>query len=210
MKILGGSLRVREQINEEKISQIRFYSGAKYNPAEEAPAGSVCAVTGLDKTYAGQGLGKEEDAKAPVLEPVLTYSVILPDDVDAHTALAKLRLLEIEDPQLNIEWDDLNGCIRICLMGDIQLEILKSIIEERFGFSVGFGQGSIIYKETIADTVEGVGHFEPLRHYAEVHLLLQPAERNSGLSFYSDCPEDKLDKNWQRHDDGIKFILPNG
>ena len=204
MKITGGQLRVKDilpakkNINSEKVNQIRIYSGEKFTAVDVAESGTICAVTGISFALPGDGLGTESDTGLPVLEPVLTYSVLLPDGVDAHTALAKLRLLEIEDPQLNIEWDDLNGCIRIRLMGDIQLEILKSIIEERFGFSVGFGQGSIIYKETIADTVEGVGHFEPLRHYAEVHLLLQPAERNSGLSFYSDCPEDKLDKNWQR------------
>ena len=204
MKITGGRLKVRDilpsekNVNGEKVNQIRIYSGEKFTPADTADSGTICAVTGISFALPGDGLGAESDTGLPVLEPVLTYSVILPDGVDAHTALAKLRLLEAEDPQLNIIWDERHQEIRIRLMGDVQLEILQSVIEERFGFNVTFGQGSIIYKETIADTVEGVGHFEPLRHYAEVHLLLKPAERDSGLTFKSECPEDKLDKNWQR------------
>ena len=204
MKITGGELKVRSILpgkknqNGEKVNQIRIYNGEKFTTVDTAPSGSVCAVTGITFALPGDGLGTESDTGSPVLEPVLTYAVILPDELDAQTALAKLRLLEAEDPQLNILWNEQHKEIRIRLMGDIQLEILKSVIEDRFGFTVSFSQGSIIYKETIADAVEGVGHFEPLRHYAEVHLLLQPAERNSGLVFRSECPEDKLDKNWQR------------
>ncbi len=204
MKITGGELRVRSVISGkqhqdgEKVNQIRVYNGEKYTTVDTAESGTVCAVTGISFATPGDGLGAESDSGLPVLEPVLTYSVILPDGIDAQTALAKLRLLEVEDPQLNILWNERHKEIQLRLMGDIQLEILQSIIEERFGFQVRFSQGSIIYKETIADTVEGVGHFEPLRHYAEVHLLLLPAERDSGLVFRSECPEDKLDKNWQR------------
>nr|WP_316614415.1 translation factor GTPase family protein [uncultured Ruminococcus sp.] len=204
MKITGGELRVRSVISGkqhqdgEKVNQIRVYNGEKYTTVDTAESGTVCAVTGISFATPGDGLGAESDSGLPVLEPVLTYSVILPDGIDAQTALAKLRLLEAEDPQLNILWKERHKEIQLRLMGDIQLEILQSIIEERFGFQVRFSQGSIIYKETIADAVEGVGHFEPLRHYAEVHLLLQPAERDSGLVFRSECPEDKLDKNWQR------------
>ena len=204
MKITGGQLRVRDVLpgdknkNGEKVNQIRIYSGEKFTPVDTAESGSVCAVTGITFALPGDGLGTESDTGMPVLEPVLTYSVILPDEIDPQTALTKLRLLEAEDPQLNILWNERHQEIQIRLMGEIQLEILQSMIKERFSFSVSFSQGSIIYKETIAEPVEGVGHFEPLRHYAEVHLLLQPAERDSGLVFRSDCPEDKLDKNWQR------------
>lgn len=204
MKITGGELKVRSILpgkknqNGEKVNQIRIYNGEKFTTVDTAASGAVCAVTGITFALPGDGLGTESDTGSPVLEPVLTYAVILPDELDAQTALAKLRLLEAEDPQLNILWNEQHKEIRIRLMGDIQLEILQSVIEDRFGFTVSFSQGSIIYKETIADAVEGVGHFEPLRHYAEVHLLLQPAERNSGLVFRSECPEDKLDKNWQR------------
>lgn len=204
MKITGGELKVRSVLSGkknqdgEKVNQIRIYNGEKYATVDTAESGTVCAVTGVSFAIPGDGLGAESDSGLPVLEPVLTYSVILPDGIDAQTALSKLRLLEAEDPQLNILWNERHKEIQLRLMGDIQLEILQSIIEERFGFVVQFSQGSIIYKETIADTVEGVGHFEPLRHYAEVHLLLRPAERDSGLVFRSECPEDKLDKNWQR------------
>ena len=204
MKITGGELKVRSVLSGkknqdgEKVNQIRIYNGEKYATVDTAESGTICAVTGVSFAIPGDGLGAESDSGLPVLEPVLTYSVILPDGIDAQTALSKLRLLEAEDPQLNILWNERHKEIQLRLMGDIQLEILQSIIEERFGFVVQFSQGSIIYKETIADTVEGVGHFEPLRHYAEVHLLLRPAERDSGLVFRSECPEDKLDKNWQR------------
>ena len=204
MKITGGSLRVkdipvsRKNTAGEKVNQIRLYSGEKFTAADTAESGTVCAVTGLSFTSPGDGLGTESDSGLPVLEPVLTYSVILPDTIDVHTALAKLRILEAEDPTLHVSLNERSGDIQLQLMGDIQLEILQSLIPERFGFRVGFGQGSIIYKETIRNTVEGVGHFEPLRHYAEVHLLLKPAERDSGLLFKSECKEDELDKNWQR------------
>ena len=204
MKITGGSLKVKEVLqspdnkNSEKVNQIRVYSGDKFTAVQEAASGTVCAVTGVTFTRAGDGLGAEKEAVLPMLEPVLTYTVILPEGIDAHTALAKMRVLELEDPQLNVMWDDRHGEIQVRLMGEIQLEVLRSMIADRFGFDVSFGKGSIIYKETIADTVEGVGHFEPLRHYAEVHLLLKPAKRDSGLVFNTRCSEDLLDKNWQR------------
>ncbi len=204
LKITGGSLKVKEVLESakntkgEKVNQIRVYSGEKYTPVAEAPAGTVCAVTGVTFTRTGDGLGAASNSGMPVLEPVLTYRVGLPDGVSAHTALAKMRILEAEDPQLNVVWDERHGDIQVQLMGEIQLEILRSLIAERFGFSVTFGKGNIIYKETIAAITEGVGHFEPLRHYAEVHLLLKPAKRDSGLVFNTNCKEDLLDKNWQR------------
>ena len=204
MKITGGSLRVKEILqsgkneNSEKVNQIRIYSGEKFTAKDEVTAGTVCAVTGITFTRPGDGLGTEKNTGMPVLEPVLTYCLKLPQGVDAHTALAKMRILESEDPQLNVVWNERLGEIQIQLMGDIQLEVLQSIIAERFGMNVSFGTGNIIYKETISNTVEGVGHFEPLRHYAEVHLLLKPAERDSGIVFNTECKEDLLDKNWQR------------
>lgn len=204
MKITGGSLKVRTAVSDhykkwtEKVNQIRIYSGAKFQAVDEAVAGTVCAVTGLTKTVTGQGLGAERDSFSPVIEPVLSYRIDLPPDVDAHTALSKLRILEEEDPQLHIVWNEQLQEIHIALMGKIQLEILKSIIAERFGMNVDFSNGGITYKETIENKVEGVGHYEPLRHYAEVHLILEPAERGSGVKFCSSCREDDLDKNWQR------------
>lgn len=204
LKITGGSLKVREILksdknkDNEKVNQIRIYSGEKFTAVNEASAGTVCAVTGVTFTQSGDGLGAEENSGLPVLEPVLTYRVDLPDGIDVHTALAKFKILEAEDPLLNVVYNERLGEIQVQLMGDIQLEVLTSLIEERFGFSVEFGTGSIIYKETIKSAVEGVGHFEPLRHYAEVHLLLTPLKRDSGLVFKTDCKEDKLDKNWQR------------
>lgn len=204
LKITGGELKVRDVLesennkNGEKVNQIRIYSGEKFNAIEQADAGTICAVTGISFAKSGDGLGVESNSILPVLEPVLTYSLILPNDIDEHTALQKMRILEAEDPQLKVEWNERLGEIQLKLMGDIQLEVLKAIIEERFGFSVEFGKGNIIYKETIADTVEGVGHFEPLRHYAEVHLVLKPTKRDSGIVFKTDCKEDLLDKNWQR------------
>ncbi len=204
LKITGGALNVRDVLESErntsleKVTQIRVYSGERFTAADRADAGTVCAVTGISFTRPGDGLGIEENSGLPVLEPVLTYSVILPANIDVHTALRQFRLLEEEDPQLSVSYHERYGEIQLRLMGDIQLEILKGMIEERFGYTVGFGQGSIIYKETISDTVEGIGHFEPLRHYAEVHLLLRPAARDSGLLFKSECKEDQLDKNWQR------------
>lgn len=204
MKITGGSLKVRTAVSDcdrkwtEKVNQIRIYSGAKFQAVDEAVAGTVCAVTGLTKTVTGQGIGAECDSFSPVIEPVLSYRIDLPSDVDAHTALGRLRILEEEDPQLHIVWNEQLQEIHIALMGKIQLEILKSIIAERFGMNVDFSNGGITYKETIENKVEGVGHYEPLRHYAEVHLILEPAERGSGVKFCSSCREDDLDKNWQR------------
>lgn len=202
IKINGGSAAVRTAIDpnapDEKINQIRIYSGSKYSTADSAPAGTLCAVTGLTKTFSGQALGAEAEGKAPLLEAVLTYKMDLPAGTDIPTALTKLRTLEDEDPQLRIIWSEQLKEIHVQLMGEIQLEVLKSVIAERFGLEVEFDRGSIAYKETIAAPVEGVGHYEPLRHYAEVHLLLEPAERGSGLHFFSDCRKDDLDINWQR------------
>lgn len=204
LKVTGGRLRVREILkspkntDSEKVSQVRIYSGEKFTSVSEAEAGTICAVTGITFTKSGDGLGAEKNSALPILEPVLTYRVELPDGVDAHTALLKLRILESEDPQLNIVWNERLGEIHLRLMGEIQLEVLQCIIEQRFGMYVTFGTGNIIYKETIANKVEGVGHFEPLRHYAEVHLLLKPGKRGSGLTIKSDCRDDKLDRNWQR------------
>jgi ribosomal protection tetracycline resistance protein len=206
MKLTGGSLRTREVISgylngeiwEEKVNQIRIYSGEKYKTSEEVQAGCICAVTGLSKTRPGEGLGAEESSAQPVLEPVLTYRIDLPGDCDTTVMLPKLRQLEEEDPQLHIAFDETLKEIQAKLMGEVQTEILKSLIKERFGVTVEFGTGNIVYKETIANSVEGVGHFEPLRHYAEVHLLLEPAEAGSGLSFEVSCSEDLLDRNWQR------------
>ena len=175
---------------EEKADQLRIYSGGKYTTVNEVPAGGVCAVTGLSQTYPGQGLGIEAESEQPALEPVLTYRVGLPQGPDAHTALGKLRQLEEEDPQLHLLWNESLGEIHLQLMGEVQLEVLQTMIQERFGFPVQFGAGSIVYKETIAAPVIGVGHYEPLRHYAEVHLLLEPAPRGSGLQFESLCSED--------------------
>ncbi|MBR4096312.1 MAG: TetM/TetW/TetO/TetS family tetracycline resistance ribosomal protection protein, partial [Oscillospiraceae bacterium] len=198
MKITGGSLKVRSVIGDEKINQIRIYSGTKFQAVDEVFSGAVCAVTGLAHSYSGQGLGAESNADTPLLEPVLTYKLILPPKTDLHTALTQMRKLEEEDPQLHVVWNEQAQEIHVQLMGEIQLEILKTVIAERFGYEAEFGTGSIVYKETVSDTVEGVGHYEPLRHYAEVHLLLEPAERGSGLHFTSDCHVDDLDRNWQR------------
>lgn len=204
LKVTGGSLKVKEILqsakneNSEKVNQIRIYSGDKFTAIDEATAGTVCAVTGITFTRPGDGLGAEASTGMPVLEPVLTYHLELPDTIDAHTALEKMKILESEDPQLKVVWNERLGEIQIQLMGDIQLEVLETIIAERFGINASFGKGNIIYKETIADTVEGVGHFEPLRHYAEVHLIMKPAKRDSGIVFKTDCKEDLLDKNWQR------------
>lgn len=204
LKVTGGCLKVKEVLqsrknkNGEKINQIRIYSGDKFKTADAAEAGTICAVTGISFTQCGDGLGTDRDSPLPVLEPVLTYKLELPEHIDAHTVLTKMRILESEDPQLKVVWNERSGEIQIQLMGDIQLEILQSVIAKRFGFAVTFGKGSIIYKETIADSVEGIGHFEPLRHYAEVHLIMKPAKRDSGLVFKTQCKEDVLDKNWQR------------
>ena len=201
LKITGGSLKVKsflDQEQTEKVNQIRIYSGAKFEPVNEAEAGCICAVTGPSSTRPGQGFGVEESGKSPLLEPVLTYQVILPDGMDVHVMLKNLRLLEEEDPLLHIVWDETLGEIRAQVMGQVQMEILKSQILERFGVEVDFGTGNIVYKETIQRPVEGVGHFEPLRHYAEVHLLMEPLEPGSGLVLGCDCSEDLLDRNWQR------------
>ena len=183
---------------EEKVDQIRIYSGARYETVDEVEAGAVCAVTGLSRTYSGEGLGIESVSDMPILEPVLNYQIVLPPECDAHSMLSKLRHLEEEDPQLHIMWSEQLKEIHVQLMGEVQVEILKSLIMERFSVNVEFGSGNIVYKETIVEPVEGVGHFEPLRHYAEVHLLLEPNEQESGLSFTSNCSEDVLDRNWQR------------
>lgn len=200
MKVTGGTLRVREMVTgeAEKINQIRMYSGAKYELVQEVEAGRVCAVTGLTATHPGQGLGIEKESDMPVLEPVLTYRVDLPPDCDVHRMLENLKQLEEEEPELHIVWQEQLGEIHIQLMGEVQIEILKRLIWDRFKVRAEFGEGNIVYKETIESTVEGVGHFEPLRHYAEVHLILEPAERGTGMHFYTDCSEDMLDRNWQR------------
>ena len=201
MKITGGSLRVKDVLSgesQEKVNQIRIYSGSRYETVNEAFAGEVCAVAGPAATYPGQGIGTEKEGERPVLEPVLTYRMILPEDWDAPRMLEKLRQLEEEEPELHIVWDEELGEIQIQLMGQVQIEVLRELIRERFGAEVSFDTGNIVYKETIKNTVEGVGHFEPLRHYAEVHLLLEPGERDSGLQFETACSEDALDRNWQR------------
>lgn len=202
LKVTGGVLKVRDLIRyqdvEEKVSQIRIYSGEKYDAVQEVRAGRVCAVTGLTKTYPGEGLGAEPPSEGPVLTPVLNYQLILPEGCDTHGMLLKLRQLEEEDPELHIVWNEELGEIHAQLMGEVQTEILQSMIRERFQTEVTFGPGNIVYKETIKHPAEGVGHFEPLRHYAEVHLLLEPGESGSGLVFAADCSEDVLDRNWQR------------
>lgn len=206
LKVTGGSLAVKTNLKgnlngqewEEKINQLRIYSGEKYEVVQEVNAGEICAATGLTMTYPGEGLGSAGASDMPVLEPVLTYRIELPDDCSAGSFLPKLRQLEEEEPQLHVVWNEDTQEILIQLMGEVQIEILQRLIKDRFGVTVSFGTGSIVYKETIADTVEGVGHFEPLRHYAEVHLLLEPGEAGSGIVVTSDCSEDVLNKNWQR------------
>ena len=206
LKVTGGTLKVKDILTggteeegwREKVDQIRIYSGPKFRTVEEAPAGTVCAVTGLSHTKPGQGLGTEEDDQPPVLSPVLTYQVCLPEGCDPHTALRRLRELEEEDPQLHLVWNERLRELHVQLMGEVQLEVLQSVIQERFDLAVTFGTGSILYKETITGPVEGVGHYEPLRHYAEVHLLLEPGERGSGVVCATSCSEDVLDRNWQR------------
>lgn len=202
LKVTGGTLKVKQIIKgkdwEEKADQIRVYDGAGFSAVNEALAGSVCAVTGLSQTFAGECLGAEQMGKEPVLTPVLTYEIQLPQGCDVHNMLKKLRELEEEEPLLHILWNEQLGEIHAQVMGEVQIEILKSMIQERFGVSVEFGSGNIVYKETIENKVKGIGHFEPLRHYAEVHLLLEPLERGKGLEFASDCSEDMLDRSWQR------------
>lgn len=206
LKVTGGSLRVKTLLSggkeperwEEKVNQIRIYSGSHYELLEEAAAGTVCAVTGLTKTRPGEGLGIEADSNMSILEPVLNYRIELPADCDVHTMLQNLRQLEEEEPQMHVVWNEQLQEIHAQLMGEVQTEILRDMIYERYKVPVQFGTGSIVYKETIKNTVEGVGHYEPLRHYAEVHLILEPGERGSGLQFFTDCSEDELDRNWQR------------
>ncbi len=214
LKVTGGSLAVKQMLCgtkkrsiagettdenwEEKVNQIRIYSGEKYETADAVCAGAVCAVTGLNDTYPGEGLGISQASDMPVLEPVLNYRVLLPEGMDAAVMLPKLRLLEEEEPGLHIVWDEKLREILVQMMGEVQIEVLKSLIKERFDVRVEFGEGHVVYKETIADAVEGVGHFEPLRHYAEVHLYLEPGEQGSGLTFAAACSEDVLDRNWQR------------
>ena len=210
LKVTGGVLRVKmpvsnsgsaagpEQIWEEKADQLRVYDGAQFTLAEQVEAGGVCAVTGLGKTFAGQGLGTESDSPLPILAPVMTYRLILPEGSDALRVLGQLRQLEEEEPQLHLVWKEASREIHVQVMGEVQIEILKSLILERFGLEVEFGSGSIVYRETIAAPVVGIGHYEPLRHYAEVHLLLEPGEPGSGLQFASACSGDVLDGNWQR------------
>ncbi len=202
MKITGGSLKVKQVLSgedwEEKADQIRIYSGAGFEAVKEVPAGGVCAVTGLTRTHAGQGLGIEQTSGEPLLIPVLNYEIQLPEECDVHQMFLKLRQLEEEEPELHIVWNPQLNEIHAQVMGEVQIEILKNMIQERFGISVEFGSGNIVYKETIEEPVEGTGHFEPLRHYAEVHLLLEPGEPGSGLEFAVSCSEDMLDKNWQR------------
>ena len=196
--LLSGRDRRKEKDWEEKINQIRIYSGAKFETVNQAERGMICAVTGLSQTYPGEGLGIERDSDIPVLEPVLTYQIQLPEDCEVHSMLEKLRQLEEEEPLLHIIWNEKLGEIYAQIMGEVQIEVLKSLIWERFHVRIEFGKGNIVYKETIRQPVEGVGHFEPLRHYAEVHLLLEPAEAGTGLHFFSNCSQDTLDLNWQR------------
>ena len=206
LRVIGGALKVKAQLTgeadgepwAEKANPLRLYSGAKFTLAECIGPGQVCAVTGLTKARPGEGLGAERDSDLPVLEPVLSYQVLLPEGADVHAALGKLHRLEEEEPQLHVVWNETLGEIHVQLMGEIQLEVLKSLLAERYGLEVSFGPGGILYKETITEAMEGVGHYEPLRHYAEVHLKLEPLPRGSGMQFAADCREEVLDKNWQR------------
>ena len=203
LKITSGRLKVKDFLQEkgkepEKVNQIRIYSGMKYETVNEAMPGMICAVTGPLNTYPGQGIGTEAESELPVLEPVLTYRVELPEECDAHKMLADLRQLEEEEPELHITWNEQAQEIQVQVMGEVQIEVLKSLVAERFGVDIRLDAGSIVYKETITAAIEGVGHFEPLRHYAEVHFLMEPGEPGSGLQFFAQCSEDFLDRNWQR------------
>lgn len=199
LKVTSGVLHVKDCWGEEeKVNQIRIYSGAKFESVKEASAGCICAVTGPLHTHPGQGIGSEPASELSMLEPVLTYRILLPFDSDVHKCLQQFKQLEEEEPELHVLWNEELGEIQVQLMGDVQIEILKHMLEERYGLLAGFDTGNIVYKETILNTVEGVGHFEPLRHYAEVHLLLEPGEPGSGLQFDTVCSEDVLDRNWQR------------
>lgn len=206
LRVTGGELKVKDLLSgegpegpwAEKANQLRLYSGTKYTLAERVGPGQVCAVTGLTQCRPGQGLGAQRDSEPPALEPVLSYQVLLPEGADAHAALDKLRRLEQEDPQLHVVWNETLGQIHLQLMGEIQLEVLRTLLAQRFGLDVSFGPGGILYKETITEPIEGVGHYEPLRHYAEVHLKLEPLPPGSGMQYAADCREEVLDKNWQR------------
>ncbi len=198
LKVTGGTLRVRDSIGEQKIGGIRIYSGGKFETVEQVTAGEICALTGLSETFGGQGIGYEKAAVKPCLEPVMNYKLILPAGADPQTVLPKLRLLQEEDPQLRFIWDGFLQEIYVSLMGEVQTEILKSVVLDRFDLEIGIGESRVMYKETISDKVEGVGHYEPLRHYAEVHLILEPLPRGEGLKFETNVSEDLLDRNWQR------------
>lgn len=202
MKVTGGTLKIKKVLEyngiSEKVNRIRIYSGAKFQNKEEAAAGEVCAVEGLSKTVPGIGFGMEKNFNEAFVEPVLSYKAELAEGTDMHSALAKFRCLEEEEPQYHVVWNEKLQEIHIRVMGEVQLEVLKQLLKERFSLSAEFSEGNILYKETIKSPVEGVGHYEPLKHYAEVHLLMEPTERGSGLSFETDCGEDELDKNWQR------------
>lgn len=207
IKITGGKLKVKDLLSDkegtrdewsQKVNGIRIYSGAKYKIKDIVYPGEVCAVTGLSNTYPGEGLGFEADSEVPVIEPVLSYSIELEEGADIHKSITNLRKIEEEEPQLNIVWNERLQQIQAQVMGEVQLDVLQQIVLDRFGMNISFGECSIAYKETIAEAVEGVGHYEPLRHYAEVHLLLEPGERGSGVCFDTSCSEDELDRNWQR------------
>lgn len=198
MKITGGSLKVKQMIDNEKVDQIRQYTGNKYTMLNEVHAGSICAIKGLKNVLPGASLGIEDSSLQPVLSSYINYRIVLPDDCDKHAMMKNLLQLAEEDPSLHIRIMNETGDMTVQLMGEIQIEVLKNMIFDRFHVHVEFDQGQIIYKETIKNTVEGVGHYEPLRHYAEVHLLLEPGEKGSGLTFSTDCKEDVLDKHWQR------------
>lgn len=199
MKIMGGSLKAKQKLSEsEKVDQIRFYSGVKFNVLNEVQAGNVCAVKGLKNIMAGEGLGISKSAKEPVLAPFMNYHMVLPKQVDPIVMMKNLEQLALEDPQMHFYFDEDTQEIRVELMGEIQIDVLKNQIANRFGINIDFDHGKIRYKESILEAVEGVGHFEPLRHYAEVHVLLEPMPLGSGLSFASSCPQDQLSLNWQR------------
>jgi small GTP-binding protein len=207
LKVTGGTLRMRDDLRYKdqegndisaKVSSVRFYTGEKFRTADLVNAGEVCAVTGLTGTYAGQGLGAEKDSDEATLEPVMTYRVSLPKEKNVHEALKELRILEDQDPQLHILWNEQNREIHIQLMGAVQTEVLTKLVSDKFGFDIGFLDGAVTYRETIRTTVEGVGHYEPLRHYAETHILMEPLPRGSGIVIDTVCPEDELDRNWQR------------
>ena len=207
LKVTGGQLKARDNIVTgedengiitEKVNQIRVYSGERFETKDVVKAGEICAITGADKTFAGQGIGNDSGSYIPVLEPVLNYTIELEEEVDVHQAYLKIKQLEEEEPELHIVWNEHSKQIEVRVMGDVQTEVITRMVNQRFGYDISFGQGSIMYKETVANTVEGVGHFEPLRHYAEVHVLIEPGERGSGIELSSECSEDMLDRNWQR------------